>query len=121
MLKDYDMSVLYHPGKANMVADAFSGLEMGSVAHVEENKSDFVCGVHILDRLGRWLVDFNEGVVVVHNGFELYFVSDVKARKIFYPIFVELKNAVLKKSTESFSQGVDDVLQYQGHFCVPKF
>ena len=24
LLKDYDMSVLYHPGKANLVADALS-------------------------------------------------------------------------------------------------
>ena len=35
-LKDYYMSVHYHPGKANVVADALSRLSMGSVAHVEE-------------------------------------------------------------------------------------
>ena len=34
-LKDYDMSVHYHPGKANVVADALSRLSMGTVAHVE--------------------------------------------------------------------------------------
>ncbi|WMV19097.1 hypothetical protein MTR67_012482 [Solanum verrucosum] len=34
----YDMSVLYHPGKANVVADAFSRLSMVSVAHVEDQK-----------------------------------------------------------------------------------
>ena len=33
-LKDYDMSVYYHPGKENVVADAFSRLSMGSVDHV---------------------------------------------------------------------------------------
>ncbi|WMV58863.1 hypothetical protein MTR67_052248, partial [Solanum verrucosum] len=32
ILKDYDMSVLYHPGKANVVVDALSRLSMGSVA-----------------------------------------------------------------------------------------
>ena len=37
-LKDYDMSVHYHPGKANVVADALSRLSMSSVAHVEEKK-----------------------------------------------------------------------------------
>ncbi|WMV38087.1 hypothetical protein MTR67_031472, partial [Solanum verrucosum] len=30
-LKDYDMDVLYHPGKANVVADALIMLSKGSV------------------------------------------------------------------------------------------
>ncbi len=29
LLKDYDMSILYHPGKANVVVDALSRLTMG--------------------------------------------------------------------------------------------
>ena len=35
LLKDYDMSVLYHPGKASVVADALSCITMSSVPHVE--------------------------------------------------------------------------------------
>ncbi|WMV32192.1 hypothetical protein MTR67_025577 [Solanum verrucosum] len=35
-LKDYDMSVFYHPGKTNMVPDTLNRLPMNSVAHVEE-------------------------------------------------------------------------------------
>ena len=38
LLKDYDMSILYNPGKAYMVADALSRMTMGSVSHVEEGK-----------------------------------------------------------------------------------
>ena len=38
LLKDYDMSILYHPGKDNMVEDALSLMSMGSVSHVEEGK-----------------------------------------------------------------------------------
>ncbi|WMV24839.1 hypothetical protein MTR67_018224 [Solanum verrucosum] len=38
LLKDYDMSVLYHPGKANVVVDALRRLSMASVAHVEDEK-----------------------------------------------------------------------------------
>lgn len=29
LLKDYNMSILYHPGKANIVADALSWMSMG--------------------------------------------------------------------------------------------
>ena len=40
------MSVHYHPGKENIVADAFSRLSMGSVAHVEEERKELVKNVH---------------------------------------------------------------------------
>ena len=36
LLKDYDMSVLYHPDKANIVVDALSRMTMGSVSHIDE-------------------------------------------------------------------------------------
>ena len=48
LLKDYDMSILYHPGKTNVVADAFSKLSMDSTIHVEEEKKELVQYVHIL-------------------------------------------------------------------------
>ena len=34
LLKDYDMSFIYHPRKNNEVADALSRLSMGSVTHL---------------------------------------------------------------------------------------
>ena len=34
MMKDYDCTILYHPGKANVVADALSQKSMGSLAHI---------------------------------------------------------------------------------------
>ena len=36
LLKDYDITILYHPGKANVVADALSrkSASMGSFAYI---------------------------------------------------------------------------------------
>ena len=48
LLKYYDTSVLYHPGKANVGADALSRLLMGSVAHIEDDKKELVRDVHRL-------------------------------------------------------------------------
>ena len=46
------MSVHYHPGKTNVVADALSRLSMGSVVHVEEERKELVKDFHRLARLG---------------------------------------------------------------------
>ena len=40
LLKDYDMSILYHPSKANVVFDSLSMLFMGRTIHVEEEKRE---------------------------------------------------------------------------------
>jgi len=62
MLKDYDMSVLYHLGKVNVVVDALSRMSMGSVAHVEKDKKELAHEVHHLARLGVRLLYFAEGI-----------------------------------------------------------
>ncbi|KAH0712645.1 hypothetical protein KY289_008604 [Solanum tuberosum] len=57
LLNDYDMSILYHSGKANVVTYALSRFSMGSIAHVEEEKRELVKDVHKLARLGVRLMD----------------------------------------------------------------
>ncbi|WMV57916.1 hypothetical protein MTR67_051301 [Solanum verrucosum] len=47
LLMDYDINVLYHPGKANVVVDAFSRLSMGSAAHIEEAKKELGLGTKV--------------------------------------------------------------------------
>ncbi|TMX03424.1 hypothetical protein EJD97_016443 [Solanum chilense] len=61
MFKDYDMSVLYLPWKANVVAVVLFHLTMGSVSHVDEAKKYIEKGVHSFSRLGvRWEGSKNE-------------------------------------------------------------
>ena len=67
MLKDYDMSVLYHHDKANVVADALSCMTMGGVSHIEESKKDLVRDVHRLSRFGVRLEDSSNGGFMVHD------------------------------------------------------
>ena len=52
MLKDYDMSVLYHPVKDNVAMDAQSHMTMCSVSNVEETKKDPGKDIHTFARLG---------------------------------------------------------------------
>ncbi|WMV58503.1 hypothetical protein MTR67_051888, partial [Solanum verrucosum] len=119
MKKDYNISVLYHPGKENVVADALSQLSMGSVAHVEDNKKKFVRDVHIFSQLGVWLVNSTKGGAMVHNDSESYFVTNVKAKQGLDPTLVELKEPMLKRFVESFYQWGDSVIRYQHCLYVP--
>ena len=52
--KDYDCTILYHPDKANVVADALNRKSMGSLAHIAIQKR------HMVREMRNYL---NEGVV----------------------------------------------------------
>ena len=52
LLKDYDVDILYHLGKANVVADALSRRSMGSLAHIDTDKRVMTKKVHRLASLG---------------------------------------------------------------------
>ena len=88
--KDYDMIVLYHLGKANVVADALSRMTMGSVSHVEEEK-DLVKDVHRLARLGLRLEYSPNGVSMVHHSFESSLIVEVKSKQHLDQPLMELK------------------------------
>ncbi|WMV55121.1 hypothetical protein MTR67_048506, partial [Solanum verrucosum] len=77
LLKNYDMSFLYHLGKENVVEDSLSRLSMGSVTDVEDDNKELVRDVHRLD---------------------------VKAKKDLDPVLVQLKKSVSKKAIQAFSQ-----------------
>ena len=53
------MSILYRPGKSNVVVDALSMLSMGSTSRVEEGKSELAKDMHRLARLGVKTHGFN--------------------------------------------------------------
>ena len=83
------MSVHYHPGKANVVADSLSRLSMGSVAHVDENRKELVKDVHRLARLGFRLMSISYSGVTIQDGAESSLVVEVKEKQDSDPILYE--------------------------------
>ena len=57
LLKDYDCSILYHPGKANVVADALSRKSSGSLAHISTERRALVKELQeLIDQGLQWKV-----------------------------------------------------------------
>ena len=57
LLKYYDCSILYHPGKANVVADALSRKSSGSLEHISTERRSLVKELHeLIDQGLQWKV-----------------------------------------------------------------
>lgn len=54
-----------------------------------------------------------------YNNFESCLVVEVKSKHYIDPLLMELKELVRGKLNDSFSQGGDCVLRYQGRLCIP--
>ena len=113
------MNMLYHPDKANVVADALSRSSMDSVAQVKEDRKELSREVHHLARLGDRLLDSAEGNVWVQSSSESSLVSEVKEKQDMDHSLVRLKESVKDQKVEVFSQGGDGMLRYQNRLCVP--
>ena len=81
LLKDYEMIVLYHHHKANVVADALSRMIMGTVSHVVEAKKDIVKNVQWLAKLGVRLEYSTNGGFMVHHNSKSSLVVEVKSKQ----------------------------------------
>ena len=55
LLKDYDCSILYHPDRANVVADALSRKSEGSLAHISTERRSIIKELHELINQGLQL------------------------------------------------------------------
>ncbi|XP_070007872.1 uncharacterized protein [Nicotiana sylvestris] len=97
VLKDYDITIFYHPSKANVVADALSRKteSMGSLAFILAEERPLALDIQSLaNRL-------------------------IKARQFDDLHLAVLKKTVLQGGAKEVSIGEDGVLRLQGHLCVP--
>ncbi|XP_070007505.1 uncharacterized protein [Nicotiana sylvestris] len=120
LLKDYDINILYHPGKANVVVDALGrkAESMGSLAFIPVEERPLDLDIQSLaNRLVR--LDISEpSRVLVCVVAQSLLLEQIKSRQFDDPHLVVLREIVLQCSAKEVSIGEDGVLRLQGRLCV---
>src|SRR5262249_38619393 len=118
LLKDYDCQILYHPGKANVVADALSRKSMGSLYHMSTQKKELVKDLNELFNVGMQLEVSDSQVLIAQFQVKSNLISEIKAAQDNDPALVELKVAVQNNKAPEFH--IDHgVLKCGDRLCVP--
>ncbi|KAA3464255.1 DNA/RNA polymerases superfamily protein [Gossypium australe] len=103
LLKDYDCSIEYHPGKANVVADALSHKVVAE-----------------LRAMFAHLSLYEDGSLLAKLRVKPSWIDEVKERQLTDEILSTRRLQVQSGEAESFSLGSDGVLYFQGKVCMPK-
>ncbi|XP_070042785.1 uncharacterized protein [Nicotiana tomentosiformis] len=113
LLKDYDITILYHPGKANMVADALSrkAKSMGSLAFILLGERPFALDIQALaNKFVRLDVsDPSQVLACVVSQSSLF--ECIKARQYDDPHLLILKDTVQHGDSNELTIGDDRLLR----------
>ncbi|KAH0681196.1 hypothetical protein KY284_022281 [Solanum tuberosum] len=119
LLKHYDIDILYHPGKANIVADALSRKIMARTYGQPVERQGITKDLCQLASLGVRLLESPDEGVIVQNAAESSLVVEVKEKQYIDPILLKLKEIVQQGMTKAFELTQEGVLRCQNRLCVP--
>ena len=121
LLKDYDITILYHLGKANVVADALSRKagSMGSLAQLQVSRCPLAREVQTLAN------DFIRLEVNEKGGFlacveaRSSFLDQIKGKQFTDEKLIRIRDKVLPREANEEKIDEEGVLRIKGRVCVP--
>ena len=119
LLKDYDCTILYHSGKANVVADALSRKSMDSLVNIAPVRRSLVEKIHKLESKGVHFELGSSGLLLAHVRAQSSLIEQIKAMQYKDLKLCKLMEDVFNGKESKFSFDQAGVLRCGNHLCVP--
>jgi hypothetical protein len=114
LIKDYDLEIHYHPGKANLVADALSRKEHVHEAIVAQLPDELV---EDFKQLNMRIVPHTEGITIK---VEPTLEQEIRKGQIGDAKNQENKDLMAEDRGPDFTEDEQDTIWFKNRICVPK-
>ncbi|KAH0729489.1 hypothetical protein KY290_000612 [Solanum tuberosum] len=122
LLKNYDVTIQYHPSKANVVAYALSrkAVSMDSLACLSVSKRPLAKEIQTLESKFMHLGISERGGVLASIEVRTAFIEEIKTKQFEDENLNELKKKTVIGKAQETTIDTEGVLSFKGRICVPR-